>query len=472
MTKLAEIQYTLDGKKIIFKLTGQKINIGRKNTNSLILKDPLISREHAVILFENNKYIIKDKNSAHGVFLNNKRIKECILNERDRIKIGNTELLFFDRQPLPQTEEKESPGIKIKEDGVIKKETTLIRNVSELTNLPGIFDSTIRNLEKRKDLLNIEEEVLRLEKVNRYLQVLHQLRGRLNSIKDIESIFSLLFDTIFKLIEAERIVLIKLNEENNELSIELVKHKECALNKKLEISRTIADKAIRDRVSILTFDARYDDRFKDSKSIFLSDIRSVMCVPLWNNKNDSGLLYIDNCSSAYSFKEEDMILTTIIANQCAVEIENIRLIKRIHEEEIVRRNLERYHSPDIVKIIMQNLSNERTDFTLQPEDKEATILFADIEGFTSMTENLGPKEVARILNEYFNEMTDIIFAYNGTLDKYIGDGIMAVFGAPFSHGNDAENAVNAALDMIKRHTKIKESKTGKNRFNVRIGLST
>jgi adenylate cyclase len=85
----------------------------------------------------------------------------------------------------------------------------------------------------------------------------------------------------------------------------------------------------------------------------------------------------------------------------------------------------------------------------------ATVLFADIRGFTTLAATLEPEQVVAILNEYFGEMTEIIFAHGGTLDKYIGDGLMALFGAPYEGPEDAANAVRAAVAMQRRMEHLK-----------------
>jgi len=103
--------------------------------------------------------------------------------------------------------------------------------------------------------------------------------------------------------------------------------------------------------------------------------------------------------------------------------------------------------------VVDNLLEDDTKLNLGGEEREVTILFTDIRGFTSMSENMKPEEVVTTLNEYFSEMIDIVFKYNGTLDKIIGDELMIVFGAPLSAEDDTERALNTAVEM---QNKIKE----------------
>lgn len=160
-----------------------------------------------------------------------------------------------------------------------------------------------------------------------------------------------------------------------------------------------------------------------------------------------------------------------IANHAAIGIEQAGLNERILREMQIRTNLERFHSPDVVNTIMEE-SAEGTPLSLKVEEKAATVLFVDIQNFTLLAERLRPQEVASLLNEYFTIMTDIVFEYNGTLDKYIGDAIMATFGAPYSHGNDAEKAVLAALKMRRELERLMNRKEEEHRFDVRIGINS
>lgn len=137
----------------------------------------------------------------------------------------------------------------------------------------------------------------------------------------------------------------------------------------------------------------------------------------------------------------------------------------------MRSRLERFHSPQIIEMILKG-SQESKDNIIEPKDLTATILFTDIIGFTRLSEQMPPREINIFLNQCFTRMSDIIFKYDGTLDKYIGDGLMAVFGAPMEKEDDPERAIRAAQEMRQELTEMMY-KTGEDRqFNVRIGINT
>lgn len=130
-------------------------------------------------------------------------------------------------------------------------------------------------------------------------------------------------------------------------------------------------------------------------------------------------------------------------NWMAQELDNYR--KRIIEETRIRTNISRYLSPDVAKIIMEtgDLS------TLAGTKKFITVFFADINDFTPLTEQLGADQIAKLLNEFLSMGTEIVFRNGGTVDKFIGDCIMAIFGAPFEKGEPCESGVRAAIELMK-----------------------
>ena len=205
------------------------------------------------------------------------------------------------------------------------------------------------------------------------------------------------------------------------------------------ISRTIARTAMTDQVTILTTDARVDPRFAAGESIKIHGISSALCAPLIVDDQALGVVYLESSLSKGGFKREDEHLLSAMANFAAVGIQRER-------ETRFRQRLERYHSPQVVSEILQAAQNLDAPL-LQARRCEISVLFADISGFTRMSEGMEPLQLASILNRSFEVMTEQIFLRGGTLDKYIGDAIMAFFGAPAPDPDHAVHAVEAAVAM-------------------------
>jgi adenylate cyclase len=171
------------------------------------------------------------------------------------------------------------------------------------------------------------------------------------------------------------------------------------------------------------------------------------------------------------FTQSDLELLKAIGSQMAMVIEQASLNEQIREEERMRNRLERFHSPQVIDMILKG-GQETLDDMMEPKDVTATILFADIKGFTALAERMPPREVNLILNDFFSRMTDILFRYDGTLDKYIGDGLMAVFGAPMEKEDDAERGIRAAQEMMQALAAMMAGMPEDRKFTIRIGINT
>ena len=147
----------------------------------------------------------------------------------------------------------------------------------------------------------------------------------------------------------------------------------------------------------------------------------------------------------------------------------LAVIEDISGEKRLKGTLARYMTKEVAD---QLLEDPRA--MLGGRVKEATVFFSDIRRFTTLSETLGARETVSMLNDYFTEMVDILFRYQGILDKYIGDAIMAVFGTPFSTGRDADNALCAAVEMMRKLAEFnaRRERDGKPAIDIGIGLNT
>lgn len=140
------------------------------------------------------------------------------------------------------------------------------------------------------------------------------------------------------------------------------------------------------------------------------------------------------------------------------------------EKKKIKNAFQHYVTSSVVAEILKNPDSLK----LGGEKKILTVLFSDIRGFTELSEKLTPEEVVSILNEYFTEMTDIVFKYEGTLDKFIGDAIMVIYGAPIYFSDHAERAVKTAIEMKEKmgELQLRWKKEGRQDFSIGIGINT
>ena len=157
------------------------------------------------------------------------------------------------------------------------------------------------------------------------------------------------------------------------------------------------------------------------------------------------------------------VLTTIFAYTHKYVIEN-------KNKEKVKNAMGKYMSQDVMQRVVENIDN----LGLGGKRAVVTVLFADIRGFTSISEKMSAQQVSEILNEYFSEMEPIITSYNGIINKFIGDAIMAIFGEPIQDKNHAQNAVKCAYTMLKRVEKLHKKwyREGKPEIEIGIGINS
>ncbi len=210
----------------------------------------------------------------------------------------------------------------------------------------------------------------------------------------------------------------------------------------------------------------YYENVKDTCGKRFSELGANMLVPMIHQNEVRGAMVLGNKKSGHLYTREDIDLLETLANQGAVALANAGLADQMKKDEGVRTNLARYLSPQIVdKIIEQDVQ-----VNLGGERKIVTVLFSDIRNFTTITESRRPDQLVAILNEYFTEMATIIFKYKGSLDKYIGDAIVAVFGSLIPLENSGLHATRAAVAMIKRMPDLNARWQREYGFGMDIGI--
>lgn len=147
-------------------------------------------------------------------------------------------------------------------------------------------------------------------------------------------------------------------------------------------------------------------------------------------------------------------------------IGSLLVLEDITSEKRLKGTIARYMTKEVADRLME----EGGDVMLGGKTQEATVMFSDIRSFTTISEKIGPQDTVCLLNEYFSIMVDIIFKYKGTLDKYIGDAIMAVFGAPFSTGEDPDRAVKTAIDMLEALGEFNRERKSEVKESISIGI--
>ena len=466
-------------KSLTHTIEKTELTIGRASENDIPVPHNTISRQHAVIRKTLRGYLLKDLGSHNGTFLNGTRITEHILKHGDKIRMGTVIMAFEDRRPQTLSRNGSSKTIVVEaphrtEEGIVKLAPRHDEDFLACVKAPSSVES--RNPGTGAEAQQADSgqiSLVDLEKSNKILYVLYQISRKLNTVPDFDALLNTIMDSIFQVIDADHGIVALLGDDSEELIPKVVRYKTPEKNstEELRVSRTILNKVIHEKASVLTSNAMEDARFQGAKSILVQNIRSIMCVPLWRKDEVIGVIQLDSFRLTNQYTKADLDLLTTISNQMAMVIEQANLNEKIRWEMMARQRLERFHSPEVVDLII-NRRNVTEEALMAPDEKLVTVLFTDIVNFTPFSERLSPAEVSLQLNQYFGKMTDIVFKYNGTLDKYIGDAIMAVFGAPIEREDDAQRAIQAALDMRRAVFQMMEETEPHRQFSVRLGINT
>jgi adenylate cyclase len=452
--------------------------IGRAPDNQVVLDDPRASRHHAhVKTNEDGSFVIVDgvyvngqiHRSANKVYINGEQKFEHPLKNGDRITIGASTLRFeqpreertadlsYDDKPLGHTQ------LLMSAKDVL---STVLRQQAEAAPVAaGVArDKVLEQLQRKANIL----------------AELYEMSKALGSGFDLDKIFKKATDIIFRSTPADRVIALLaegvVTEQNADdaklfpIAVRARDEKLEAHAKKMTIGRTITRKVMKDRVALLSQDAAADEQFAGVDSIVSQGVRSTICAPLFTEAGVHGALYADRLDPFSAFKPDDLELISAVAAQTAIAVENVRAHERLAKEEVARANYGRFLPEYVVKQMLENPES----FKLGGVTQTITVLFADIRGFTRIAEHAAPEKIVDLLNRYFSAMTDIIFAHGGTLDKYLGDGLMALFGAPTTTPKDANNALSAAVAMQRRMIGINAElrEEGFPEIGVGIGLHT
>jgi adenylate cyclase len=441
-----------------YTFTEGEVLIGRSPDCQIVLKDFGISRTHAKLTADQDGVRIQDLKSKNGTQVNGVPVVEAPLKDGDRILLGKFQLAFSKTLEGKVVLDEEKP--------LSEEAGTIIRSVGELSKL-------LSDTGQQAALAGKKADVQEIEKSNRILKVLTKVAETLIAVRPVEEVLQQVMDIVFEHVPADRGFLMLSEDGSDHLTPMVIKHRNpnSAEGSKISISKTIADRVTKDRVSILTSDALVDPRFGAGDSIRFHGIRSAMCAPLWNKEQVIGIIHVDSPMLTNCFTLNDLDLLTALANYAAVAVERARLNQKIIAEEKKRERLGRFLSPQVTARILATSDSQGVALGV-PEVKDVSVLFSDIVGFTGMSEKMSPAAVSLLLNDYFSRMTDIIFKYEGTLDKYIGDAIMAVFGAPLDMEDHCARAIKAALEMRDRLTEFNADRKEGPTIRIRIGINS
>ncbi|MGC4068944.1 MAG: FHA domain-containing protein [Polyangiaceae bacterium] len=471
-------------------------SLGRHPGNTIQLLDRIVSKEHCIIELRGETFVLRDLGSLNGTYVNNERVVgERALRHGDEIVLGGTRAKYDagagSNVPVPPPappmgvvsggfEQRAPQAVPVGNQhddhvhaagptsavgfGVAKAKVTFAfgslpaaaheGSVPFATSMPPSTRIDVTDQARaigtqiaatQKGFLpydQIASNPQQLAADYERLRLSHELSREIALERDLATLLDKILLTIFKFIRADRGAIF-LMAPTGELVPAATRRRD-GTEQPIPVSSTILNHVINERATVLTHDAAMDFAASKGKSMILNRISSAIVAPLLHNDEILGVLWLDSESLA-QFQQKDMEIATAIAAQAAMFIEINILGKKIEQEVVNRERFSRLLSPNIAERVLSGELEVKKGGQLVPQ---CTVFNSDIRGFTRMSEGAPPESIVEMLNEYFEHMVETLFKYEGTLDKFMGDGIMALWGAPVVHPNDAILSVECALEQM------------------------
>jgi len=424
--------------KLLYELVKPRVTIGRSERNDLALNDANASRLHAIVELTPGGYRISDQSSRNGIFVNGRRCPDGILANGAQVRVGDSLLRFEDTTAAWSSTSlvaRSDPGTHLMaaaSESALVQATHAFHRLAAEPRLPGGTSDLQAQLHEAKRRALLFELVTHARRV-------------MQDVTDPSAVLATIPRLVFSATGAERVLVMLWDEKKQCLQPADIHTAPGTKLRDTEValSQTLLNAVLQSRKAVLVRDANVDSALMQRQSVALSGLRSAICVPMTAQARLYGLVYADNCHRPLVFDDDDVEVVSILALEAALALDSARGREQLLEEERIRQAYRRYLPEHLADQLIAKPDSVR----LGGERRFITALFADLRGFTSLSEVLAPEEAVELLNAFFTEMTAIIFRHNGTLDKYLGDGLLAVFGAPVSDSSDALRAVQCAIAM-------------------------
>ena len=422
--------------------------IGRVHANAITLSGHDVSGRHAEIEHRAGRLVVRDLDSKNGTWVNGLRVSEREIVPGDRLRFGSVEVT------VEASAERHGDGAK---DFAPSQTVSSMDAVSTMS-----LDEFVSGVRAARAAGASEGSA-----TEHRLRLMLKVGQMLSEPLAVDELLERILDVLAKLVDVGRGAVVLFNPATGAIEPRVVRG---AVRTDKFYSAT-AVRWVCERRSAALFSDAATGPLGEVTSVREAAVVSAMCAPLLANDAVLGAIYVDNSSEDRHYTEEDLGLLAAFAGQASVAVGNAMLQARIKEEEVLRNSMLRFFPPTTVRRLREAGGGLDTIATI---DAEVTILFSDISDFTGLSGRIEPREVVVLLNEYFPVMSEIVFRHEGALEKYIGDALLAIWGAPFAHPDDADRAVRVALEMQQAMAGFNERlrAAGREPLGIHIGLNT
>jgi adenylate cyclase len=434
---------------------GGHLTIGRAYDNDIRIDDLRVSRHHAVLRSITRKQaVIRNVSSGNMLLVNGLNVSneagEHILRGGDEINII----------PAILTVAWEDEGVMGYTDEPLSVSTVIVPATSGFTSL--INTTFTGRLSKDKELEELRRKAALLAQ-------LCDMSAALATVFDPKSILDYATDVVIRMINADccAALIVEPGQDQDPQPVS-IRFREANMEheQNRSISRTAVRTAIEKKAMLSSQDVLGDANLVVGRGTIMQGIRALACAPLIGREGVYGALYVDRRGVPEAFTELDTQLLAAVAAQAATAVESARAHERVRRETLAHAAFARFMPEHIIK----ELVDCPEKFNLGGTNRRISVLFCDVRGFARIAHRAKPETIVDLLNILFTEMAAEIFEHQGTLNKYLGDGLMALFGAPVESQESAVNAVAAAIGMQRRVKQVNLQLAARNLPKVTLGI--
>jgi len=436
---------------------GMPMVLGRALNSDLPVLDPTISRRHAEVTADVGGVSVRDLGSSNGTFVSGARVASTRLNGGDRIIFGKVQ---FELRELSSMLVDDATAESVRR--VARAGTTIIRQIP-VPDADQALEAALRASGVHAAVDETQQGMSAAERDRLRLTLLLEISKALTRTADVDSLLEKMVQFTFRLLDVGHVSVLLIDEDQK--LVPRLARSRAGLGGERDISPTLTQTVLEQKVAVLSDIG--GESMRTTQGTADGSSRNAACAPLIAGEGRVlGVLYVDSLSPRSRVSEEDLDFLVAFAGIGAVALDNIRAAARSREEARIRDNFERFFTPNLAA----RIAAAPEALGLGGERKTISVLFADIRAFTELAARMAPDETARFLTEYFQEMVECVFRHGGTLDKFIGDAVMAQWGAPISDLDDADRAVEAALDMMRCVGELNARWRSEGRPEIQVGI--
>lgn len=448
-----------DGTQTFVLRDGAPMVVGRGLQSDIPVPDPTISRRHAEVTVADGRVRLRDLGSSNGTYHNGQPVgaDSVVVAPGDEVIFGKVSFRLKGEdapRPAPPPAPTTTP---------FSAGATIVRALP-VDLKEGLAAALRSGPQRRVTPDGTPQPPSASERAQERLTELLEVSTELTKQVNVDALLETIAEKCSRIFQVDRVAIL-LADADGQLQPKLAKDRK---GKSIEakVPTSITQPAFLEKQAILSENAADDQRFQ-GQSIVMQQIRSAICAPLVGSENRAlGVIYADSVMATHRFEEADLDYLVAFSGIAAVALENSAFAERIRKETLARSNLERFFTPTLAARIAQSPDAVR----LGGDKRMVAVLFSDIRGFTALSETMNPDDMARLLSEYFTEMVECVFRHGGTLDKFIGDAVMAQWGAPLGEPDDADRAMRAAVDMMRSLAELNRQWRSEFRPELRIGI--